>query len=281
MDASTVVTGSLLLAVPVAFAAGAVSFLSPCVLPLVPGYLSYLTGLTGVELAGEAAQRADAAASTESAATASDSPTGTVLVRATEVTPARRTRLVLAGSLLFVLGFSVVFVSYGLLFGWLGTFFLEYQTLISRVMGVIVIGLGLAFMGFVPGSQREWRLHRTPEVGVWSAPLLGVLFGLGWTPCIGPTLGAVETLAYNEASAGRGALLSFAYCLGLGLPFVLVGLAFRRAVGALGWVKKHYAVVMRLGGGLLVLIGFLLVTGIWERVTIALTQWAAGQVPIL
>ena len=281
MDASTVVTGSLLLAVPVAFAAGAVSFLSPCVLPLVPGYLSYITGLTGVELAGEAAQRAGAAASTESAAAASDRPTGTVQVRAPEVTPARRTRLVLAGSLLFVLGFSVVFVSYGLLFGWLGTFFLEYQTLISRVMGVIVIGLGLAFMGFVPGSQREWRLHRTPEVGVWSAPLLGVLFGLGWTPCIGPTLGAVETLAYNEASAGRGALLSFAYCLGLGLPFVLVGLAFRRAVGALGWVKKHYAVVMRLGGGLLVLIGFLLVTGIWERATIALTQWAAGQVPIL
>jgi cytochrome c-type biogenesis protein len=281
MDASTLVTGSLLLAVPVAFAAGAVSFLSPCVLPLVPGYLSYVTGLTGVELAGEAARREHTAAPTESAGNQGEIPVGPLLVRAPEVTPARRTRLVLAGSLLFVLGFSVVFVSYGLLFGWLGTFFLEYQTLISRVMGVIVIGLGLAFMGFVPGSQREWRLHRTPEVGMWSAPLLGVLFGLGWTPCIGPTLGAVEGLAYNEASAGRGALLSFAYCLGLGLPFVLVGLAFRRAMGALGWVKKHYAMVMRLGGGLLVLIGFLLVTGIWERVTIALTQWAAGQVPIL
>ena len=113
--------------------------------------------------------------------------------------------------------------------------------------------------------QREWRIHRAPQLGVWSAPLLGVLFGLGWSPCIGPTIGAVQSLALTEASAARGALLSFAYCLGLGLPFVLVGLMFRRAMGAIGWVKRHYTVVMRIGGGLLVLIGVLLVTGVWQQ----------------
>jgi cytochrome c-type biogenesis protein len=128
----------------------------------------------------------------------------------------------------------------------------------------------------VPGAQREWRLHRTPALGVWGAPLLGVLFGLGWTPCIGPTLGAVQTLAFTEASAGRGALLSAFYCLGLGLPFVVVGLLFRRALGAIGWVRRHSAVVMRIGGALLVAIGVLLVTGAWDELTIGLRSWAGG-----
>lgn len=292
MDAvQTVITGSLLLAVPVAFAAGVVSFLSPCVLPLVPGYLSYVTGLTGADLAGAdpsgpTSSRAPAPA-TEAGppgqpAPAGDRPAGTAtLVREPSLTPARRGGRVLAGSLLFVLGFSVVFVSYGSLIGWLGTFFLDHAGVISRVLGLLVIVLGLGFLGVIPALQRDIRVHRTPGIGVWSAPLLGVLFGLGWSPCLGPTIGAVETLAFNEASAARGALLSFAYCLGLGLPFVVVGLAFRRALGALGWVKRHYAVVMRAGGAMLVVIGVLLVTGVWQQVTIELTSWAANTTTVL
>ena len=245
--AQTVISGSLLLAAPIAFAAGAVSFLSPCVLPLVPGYLSFVTGLTGAELSGEA----------------------------TTVQTKTKSR-VLVGSLLFVLGFSFVFVAYGLLFGALGEALVRYQQPITRILGVVVIVLGLAFMGVIPGLQREFRLHTIPDWGMWAAPALGVLFGLGWTPCIGPTLAAVQTLAFTQGSAARGALLSFVYCLGLGLPFVLVGLMFRRALGAMSWVRQRSDVVMKLGGGLLVVIGVLLVTGVWDNVTIALRSWASG-----
>jgi cytochrome c-type biogenesis protein len=126
-----------------------------------------------------------------------------------------------------------------------------------------------------PGLQREVRIHRLPAAGVAGAPLLGVLFGVGWTPCLGPTLAAVQGLAYTQASAGRGALLTAAYCLGLGVPFVLSGLAFRRALGAFAVVKRHYAVVMGIGGGLLVVIGVLLVTGLWDKLMISLRVLAA------
>lgn len=246
--AETVASGSLLLAVLLAFAAGVVSFVSPCVLPLAPGYLSYVTGLTGAEIAGEE--------------------------RGGTTTVAVKSR-VLLGSVLFVLGFSVVFVSYGLLFGGLGSLLLEYQAIISRVLGVIVIIMGLSFMGVIPGMQREWRMHRMPSYSVWGAPVLGVLFGLGWTPCIGPALTAVQSLAFTEASAARGALLSFVYCLGLGLPFILLGLLFRQAAGTLAWVRRHYALIMRIGGGLLVAIGLLLVSGVWDTITI----WMRTLVP--
>lgn len=246
--AETVASGSLLLALLLAFAAGIVSFASPCVLPLAPGYLSYVTGLTGAEIAGEERQG-----------------TTTVAVKSR----------VLLGSVLFVLGFSVVFVSYGLLFGGLGSLLLEYQPIISRVLGVIVIVMGLSFMGVIPGMQREWRMHRMPSYSVWGAPVLGVLFGLGWTPCIGPALTAVQSLAFTEASAARGALLSFVYCLGLGLPFILLGLLFRQAAGTLAWVRRHYVLIMRIGGGLLVAIGLLLVSGVWDSITI----WMRTLVP--
>lgn len=236
-----VTSGGLWFAVPIAFAAGVVAFLSPCVLPLAPGYVSYITGLTGAELA-------DAK---------------------------RRHGQVLAGSVLFVLGFSVVFVSYGVLFGGLGSLLLEYADLINRVLGLVVIAMGLVFMGIIPGFQRELRMHRAPTWGVAGAPVLGLLFGLGWTPCIGPTLTAVQTMAFTEASALRGAFLSFAYCLGLGLPFVLLGLAFSRVAGALGWVRRHYVWVMRIGGGMLVAVGLLLVTGLWTDFTV----WLRVQVP--
>ena len=246
--AETVASGSLIFAMILAFAAGIVSFASPCVLPLAPGYLSYVTGLTGAEIAGEE--------------------------RGGTTTVAVKSR-VLLGSVLFVVGFSVVFVSYGLLFGGLGSLLLEYQSIISRVLGVIVIIMGLSFMGVIPGMQREWRMHRMPSYSVWGAPVLGVLFGLGWTPCIGPALTAVQSLAFTEGSAARGALLSFVYCLGLGLPFILLGLLFRQAAGTLAWVRRHYALIMRIGGGLLVAIGILLVSGVWDSITI----WMRTLVP--
>ena len=233
--------GAIWAAIPIAFAAGVVAFLSPCVLPLAPGYVSYITGLTGAELAD----------------------------------PRGRRGQVLAGSLLFVLGFSVIFVSYGVLFGGAGALLLEYADIINRVLGVVVIAMGLAFLGVIPGFQREFRMHRAPTWGVAGAPLLGILFGLGWTPCIGPTLTAVQTLAFTEASAVRGALLSFVYCLGLGLPFVLLALAFSRMAGAIGWVRRHYVWVMRIGGGMLIIVGLLLVTGLWTDFTV----WLRVQIP--
>lgn len=242
--ASTVLGGSLLFALPVALAAGLVSFLSPCVLPLVPGYLSYVTGLSGADMGA----------------------TGTVRGRG---------RL-LAGGLLFVLGFTAVFVSAGALFGGAGALLQVHAGVITRVLGAVTILLGLVFAGVIPGMQRDFRFHFVPAAGLAGAPLLGVLFGVGWTPCIGPTLAAVQTLAFSSASAARGAILATAYCLGLGLPFVVAGLAFRRALGAFDVVKRHYAWVMRAGGAMLIVIGVLLVTGLWLDLTIAMRGWAAG-----
>ena len=261
--AHSVTDGPLLVAAPVAAAAGLVSFLSPCVLPLVPGYLSYVTGLSGADLADEAP--VDSVRSE-----------GDVLVR----TPLRRTRVVV-GSSLFVLGFSVVFVSEGLLFGQLGALLVDHRKGIEQVLGLVTILLGLAFMGLVPGLQRELRIHRLPEAGLAGAPMLGVLFGLGWTPCLGPTLAAVQGLAYTQASAGRGALLTAFYCLGLGIPFILTAVAFRRALGAFAVVKRHYAVVMGIGGGLLVVIGVLLVTGLWDTLMIHLRVLASNTTTVL
>jgi cytochrome c-type biogenesis protein len=242
---STVTSGSLVLAFPVAAAAGLVSFLSPCVLPLVPGYLSYVTGMSGADLAME-----------------------------------RRGRLLL-GVALFVLGFTVVFVSAGLAFGGFGALLQRHTTVLTRVLGAVTIILGLAFMGFIPGLQRTVKSSRLPAAGLAGAPLLGMLFGLGWTPCIGPTLAAVQAMAYNEASAARGALLSFAYCLGLGLPFLFTAVAYRRALGAFGFVKRHYPAVMRVGGGMLVAIGFLLVTGAWTDLTIKMQGWVSGFTTVI
>lgn len=242
MIAETVSNGSLVFALAIAFAAGLVAFLSPCVLPLAPGYISFVTGLTGAELADPSGKR------------------GRVLL----------------GSVLFVLGFSVVFVSYGVAFGSIGSLLLSYQDIINRVLGALVILMGLGFMGLIPGLQREWRLHRAPTWGVAGAPLLGILFGLGWSPCIGPTLTVVQTLAFTEASALRGATLSFAYCLGLGLPFVALAVAFSRSAGALGWVKRNYVWVMRIGGAMLIVMGLLLVTGAWGEFTIWLRVTLPG-----
>jgi cytochrome c-type biogenesis protein len=236
----TVLSGSLLLAVPVALLAGLVSFFSPCVVPLLPGYLSYATGLSGVDLA-----------------------------------QARRGRMLL-GSFLFVLGFSFVFIAYGALFGSLGDWLIDYRTQISFVLGLFTILVGVAFVGLVPVLQRDLRVHRVPAVGLAAAPLLGVLFAVGWTPCIGPTLSAVQALAVNEGTAGRGAALSLAYSLGLGIPFLVAGLAFRRSLGAIRWVRRHQVWVTRLGGAMLIVVGLLLVTGLWDRWVVDLQSWIGG-----
>ncbi|MGK5448981.1 cytochrome c biogenesis CcdA family protein [Streptomyces radiopugnans] len=237
---TTVLTGSLLLALPIAALAGAVSFFSPCVLPLVPGYLSYVTGISGADLV-----------------------------------EARRGRI-LGGTLLFLAGFTAVFVSFGAAFGYAGNTLLEHQDLLIRILGAATIAMGLSFMGVLPGMSREWRLHRRPAAGWAGAPMLGVLFGLGWTPCIGPTLAAVQALAFTEASAGRGAVLTVAYCAGLGLPFLAAGLAFRKALGVFAWVKAHYAWVMRAGGGMMIATGVLMVTGVWSYLIGQMQSWSAG-----
>lgn len=224
----TVFDGSLLLAVPVAAAAGLVSFLSPCVLPLVPGYLGYVTGLSGVDLERQ-----------------------------------RRGRM-LAGSGLFVLGFTVVYVLVGATTGALGGLIAGASGTLTRVLGAVTVLLGLAYLGVLPLLGGERRLDVRPAAGLAGAPLLGAVFALSWVACTGPTLSVIMALTLNEASAGRGALLATAYCLGLGIPFLLAGLAYRRALGAFAAVRRHRVAVTRTGGAMLVVMGLLLATGRWD-----------------
>ena len=233
-------SGALLLALPVAAAAGLVSFFSPCVVPLLPGYVSYATGLSGADLE-----------------------------------TARRGRM-LAGTSLFVLGFSAWFVALGTATGALGEWLWEYQRSITVALGVVTIVVGLVFLGAVPWLSRDIRVHRVPGVGLAAAPLLGLLFAIGWTPCLGPTLTAVQGLAYTEGTAARGAILSVAYSIGLGLPFILLGLAYRRMLGAVHWVRRHQIWVTRIGGTMLVVVGLALVTGWWDVWVAYLRGWVVG-----
>lgn len=231
----TAASGSLVLALPVALLAGLVSFFSPCVIPLLPGYLSYATGISGSDLAEGRHGRG---------------------------------RL-LAGSLLFVLGFAAVFVALGAITGQFGFWLAEHTQQLNVVLGIFVILMGLAFVGLVPFLQRDVRFHKVPAVGLVAAPVLGFLFGLGWLPCVGPTLAAILSLSAQEATAARGALLSAVYAIGLGLPFVIAALAYRRALAAFSIIRRHQQWVTRIGGLMLVLIGVLLVTGAWDSVV----QW--------
>jgi cytochrome c-type biogenesis protein len=276
---ATVTDGPLLLALPVAAAAGLVSFLSPCVLPLVPGYLSYVTGLSGAEIGDDRRPQpvpAAVAPGGDLRPVAGDTPSGPQAVEDHRAGGEVRRGRVLAGSLLFVAGFSAVFITSGAFFGFLGSALLPHAAIVNRVLGALVVVLGLSFLGLLPQLQRTVKLSWLPNRGLLGAPLLGALFGVGWTPCLGPTLAAVQTLAYNQASAGRGAVLTAAYCVGLGLPFVLTGLAFRRALGAFDVVKRHYRLVMRIGGGLLVVVGLLLLSGLWETAMAEVRGWVDG-----
>lgn len=234
----TVLTGSLLLAIPIAMLAGLVSFASPCVVPLVPGYLGYVSGMAGADAGGKKS----------------------------------RPRLVL-GVLLFVLGFSAVFVLLAIVVSAAGAAFQTRLDIITRVLGVLVILMGLAFMGAMPFLQNERRLHINPKAGLAGAPLLGVVFGLGWAPCIGPTLSAVIALGLTEGSVGRGALLGVAYCLGLGLPFLGIALWFERSGRMLKWLRKHRRGLQIFGGSMLVILGVMLVTGLWGTLTGQMQGW--------
>lgn len=248
--AEAVLTGSLLVALPLAVLAGLVSFASPCVLPLVPVYLSYVTGLPPAP-----------------------TPTGggTTLVRT------RPTSRLLVGTALFIAGFTAVFVSYGALFGGLGSVLLDYQGPITRVLGVLTIVLGLAFGGWLPGLDADRRLlDRVPGVGMAAAPVLGVLFAVGWTPCIGPTLAAVQVLAFDQATAARGALLSVAYCVGLGVPFLLFAVAYGRANRVSGWLRRHTRTIQTVGALGLIVLGLALVTGLWGALMASLQGWVAA-----
>ncbi|WP_141899186.1 cytochrome c biogenesis CcdA family protein [Paramicrobacterium agarici] len=234
-----VFSGQLFIAVPLAILAGIVSFASPCVLPLVPAYLAYVTGTTGHQV--------------------------------------RRARPMLGVSL-FVLGFTIVFVAYGALFGTIGSWLTQWQDLITRILGIAVTVMGFAFLGFIPFFQRTARLNMTPAVGLTGAPLLGVAFGLGWTPCFGPTLVAISALSLESGSAGRGALLGVAYCVGLGVPFLLLTFGFGWVARTVAFLRNHLRVVNVIGGTIMVVLGLLMVSGLWTMAINHIQGWIGGFV---
>jgi cytochrome c-type biogenesis protein len=239
----SVSTLPLIAALPIAVAAGLVSFVSPCVLPLLPGYLAFLSGATG----------------------SIEGRTG-------------RGRAVL-GSLAFIFGFAVVFVSFGAAFGGLGAVLRSHQRTLEIVFGAVTMVLGLFFAGWWPSAwlQRDRRIHRVPRVSVLGAAMLGFLFALGWTPCLGPTLAAILGLAASSsgATAIRGSILAFFYCLGLGIPFVLAALASEWMTTASRWLRRHHRMIGRVGGILLIVIGVLEVTGAWQSFVV----WLKTQFP--
>jgi cytochrome c-type biogenesis protein len=260
--AEIVLSGQLLLAIPIALLAGLVSFASPCVLPLVPGYLGYVSGI------------ASARAGSRSG---SDGRAATALEQRAEARAARRRMLL--GISLFVLGFSVVFLAYSAAFGALGTWLFRWQDLITRVMGVVVIALGLVFIGQFSFLQRTIKPAFRPATGLAGAPLLGIVFGLGWTPCIGPTLGAIQALSLTSGSAWSGVLLGLFYCIGLGVPFLLVALGLDWVTGSVAFLKRHIRTINIVGGALLVVIGLLMVTGLWSIWIYQMQAVISGFVP--
>lgn len=224
--ASIVLNGQFLVAIPIAMLAGLVSFASPCILPLVPGYLAYVGGITST----------------------------------TATHPRRR---IVVGVALFTAGFAIVFMAYGAAFGAIGSWLLEWQDLLARIMGVVLIAMGFIFIGAMPGMQRTLRLPMSPAAGMAGAPLLGIVFGLGWTPCLGPTLAAISILSIDSGSPWRGTALAFFYCLGLGVPFLLVALGFGWVSNAVTFLKRHIRAINISGGIALIMIGLLMISGLW------------------
>lgn len=230
--------GFLLVAFPIALLAGLISFISPCVLPLVPGYLSFAAGYSKAK--------------------------GRVLI----------------GSSLFVLGFSVLFISYGALFGGIGSRISTNEEVITRILGVITIFLGFIFMGRFP-MMRTFSPKIATNGGLIGAPLLGFLFGIGWTPCIGPALATVQTLAFQESSAVRGAILSFGYCIGLGAPFIASGLYLDKSERLRRYLTKRGDLISKIGGALLILIGIAQLLGIWTDLMISLRSIITEFAPVI
>jgi cytochrome c-type biogenesis protein len=258
MDASTTlaVSGPLLAAAAVAALAGAVSFASPCVVPLVPGYLAYLAGLVGADAPPATAEQA--------------------------CTPRAGRFRVAGAAALFVAGFTVVFGAILVGVVWLADALVRNEALLQRAGGVVMVAMGLAFAGLVPLLQRERRVHWVPRAGIWGAPLLGAVFGLGWAPCVGPTLAGVVAVAAGTGGGSlRGVVLTLAYCAGLGLPFVAIALGAARAVRALGWLRRHTRAIQVGGGVLLVAVGLLLVSGLWGGLLAQLQVAVAGFTPVL
>jgi cytochrome c-type biogenesis protein len=276
--AQLVSSGSLLLAMPVAAAAGAVTFLSPCCLPLVPGFLSYVTGMagTGGPEAAPAPAAAQAAPGAGGISPGDRAARAGVVVAAPPAPPrvgggggatgaAARSR-VMAGAVLFVLGFSVLFMAYGAAFGGLGNLLRAHERELTQVLGGVTILLGLLFAGAFDRFAFAGRIVKPsvrPRAGLAGAPVLGVMFGLGWSPCAGTTLGTVEGLSMVSGTAVRGAVLAFVYALGLGVPFLLVAFGFGRAMRALSFARRHARTIARIGGALLICVGLLEVTGAW------------------
>jgi cytochrome c-type biogenesis protein len=281
-----VTSGPLILALPVAAAAGAVTFLSPCCLPLVPGYLSFVTGMAGAggSSASPAPTPAAAAAGPAAAAAIADGSAVAVaappLAASAAVPPRGR---VVAGTALFVLGFSIVFVAYGAALGGLGHLLTGHARLLTRILGGVTIVLGLLFAGALDRFSFAGRIVRPsarPRAGLAGAPLLGVMFGLGWTPCIGPTLTAVLALSASTGTVSRGALLAFVYALGLGIPFLLVSFGFQVAMRASAFFRRRARLVTRIGGAMLVCVGLLEVTGAWSTFMAWLqVHWVSNYSP--
>lgn len=274
-------SGPVLLAVLLAVAAGAVSFASPCVVPLVPGYLAYLAGLVGADAPPVTMAETRAAALEDpdrAGVTATPAGAGPRAEPAATVARAGRWRLAGAAGL-FVLGFTVVFVAGLGSVVWLADALLINQALLQRIGGIVTVAMGLVFVGLVPALQRDTRPHRVPRAGLAGAPLLGATFGLGWTPCLGPTLAGVIALASGTdagAAGARGVLLLLAYCAGLGVPFVLIALGTGRAVRAQAWLRTHSRRIQLVGGGALIAVGLLLATGLWAEIVALLRGPVAG-----
>ncbi|GIJ75891.1 cytochrome c-type biogenesis protein [Micromonospora phaseoli] len=287
-------SGPLLLALGAAALAGLVSFLSPCVLPLMPGYLSYVTGLAGADLEGRDERKGPpltppveqgapvntAAGGEQTSGEQTGGGVGTAVREGTRVSAAVKGR-VLAGTLLFIAGFTVVFTATAILFSSIGRVFFDYERALEIGVGGLIVVLGLGYLGVLPGFQREFRINRLPTAGLLGAPVLGAVFALSWVPCTGPTLAAVLGMATTSGQTDRAVVLAVAYCLGLGIPFIVFGLGFERLLGVFRTVRRHSRWVTRVGGVLLILIGLALVSGGWTNVVIWLqTTFGTGEVSI-